>query len=98
METVGLHIRIDPYLGTFTQSEKQMADGTIVREEKIPAYKLFTDGIKNFESSNKNMLTKRHHYFFRKDWFKLENTNADITTWNNNWTYRSESVVNYSNE
>ena len=85
----------DPYLGTFTTSVKEMADGTIVREEKIPAYRFYNDmGSKALNSSNKNMLTQEAmNVASVKIGNNWKTTNASITTWNDDWTYRSETGV-----
>ena len=83
----------DPYLGTYRTSINTMADGTKMKNTKYPAYEFYPAmGSKVVNVTNKNMLTQEA---MNVSEVKIGNTwkttNANITTWNNDWQYRGAS-------
>lgn len=87
---------VDPWLGSFRQSETTMADGTLTRNIRIPAYEKYGSmGAKTSNPSNKNMLSQQAFSVSKipttNGWKTL---NASISTWSPNWSYRDT----YGNE
>ena len=90
---------IDPWLSSFRVSTTQMADGTLKRDMRIPAYN-FYDGqnpgrmsSKILDYSNKNMLSQEAMSVTQisinggSSW---QTVNASINTWKDNWDYRDD--------
>jgi hypothetical protein len=83
----------DPYLGTYRTSINTMADGTKIKNTKYPAYEKYSAmGSKIDNINNKNMLTQEamnvSQVQIGSAW---KTTNANITTWSNDWQYRDEA-------
>lgn len=83
----------DPMTGTFNIIEKQKADGKLSRIERVPAYSKYAQmGSKVTSATNKNMLTQDAMSISS---VKIGNvwktTDANITTWNDSWSYRNEN-------
>lgn len=93
---------VDPWLGSFRTSETSLADGTLIRSTRMPAYEKYSEmGPKTASKTNKNMLTQEAMSFsFIGPVGNQKTTNASITTWNNNWDYRDAfgAVSSASNE
>ena len=94
-----LYDKPDDFLGTYTTSIRTMADGTMIKEEKFPAYTKYPDmGSKIIDPNNKNMLTQEamsvtsvtNEKDANGDPMNWKTINANITTWNNDWTYRDD--------
>jgi hypothetical protein len=89
----------DPYLGSFRTTVKKMADGTEVKETKVPAYSVYHQmGSKSVNLANKNMLTQEAMHTTAVKVKEGESstwrtTQAKVTTWNKDWTYRDENGV-----
>ncbi|WP_340064260.1 Ig-like domain-containing protein [Ascidiimonas aurantiaca] len=89
METT--YEKIDPYLGAFTESRSTLADGTVVKEERFPAFQVpeyAAMGPKALDRNNKNMLTQEamtvSSVLVGSIW---RNTSAQVTTWKDTWKY-----------
>lgn len=82
----------DPLTGTFNIIEKKKADGKWSRIQRIPAYSKYPElGSKVNNLGNKNMLTQETMTISSvKVGNTWKTTDASITTWNNNWSYRNE--------
>lgn len=84
----------DEYLGTYRTSIRTMADGTMVKEEKIPAYDKYPAmGSKIVNPSNRNMLTQEAMSITSvandknaQGDFVWKTTSANVTTWNDDWS------------
>lgn len=92
-KTTELYKGSDPMTGTFNIVEKQKADGKWSRIERVPAYsKYATMGSKVTSLSNKNMFTQDAMSITSVNvdgvW---KTTGANITTWNDIWSYRDEN-------
>ncbi|MEW7277950.1 hypothetical protein ABW636_05090 [Aquimarina sp. 2201CG1-2-11] len=79
--------------GQVTESRTVRGDGTIIKSKITPAYaKYGSMGAKVDNLTNKNMLSQTAANLTQikagSDWKTI---GADITTWNNNWTYRSQN-------
>ncbi len=92
----------DPYLGTYRTSVRSMADGSIVKETKIPAYEVYPEmGSKKVNTTNRNMLTQEAMHINSVAVGEgssriMKTTSASVTTWNKEWTYRNEVGVESS--
>ncbi|MEM6720934.1 MAG: hypothetical protein AAF611_16505 [Bacteroidota bacterium] len=84
----------DDHTGAFRRKITELADGSFIKEEKVPAYTKYPAmGSKVDDPNNKHMLTQGALEIV--DWSETGNwsTNfstlgANITTWNDTWTYR----------
>ena len=84
----------DPMTGTFNIVEKQKADGKLSKIERVPAYSKYAQmGSKAMSTTNKNMLTQDAMSItsvkIGNVWKTLD---ANITTWNDIWSYRDETT------
>lgn len=84
---------VDPWLGSFRKSISTMADGTELLNYRVPAYSKYSQmKSKILNHSNRNMLTQEvMNISSIKEGSTWKTTHAGITTWNNNWNYRSET-------
>lgn len=88
----------DPETGAFRTTTTKMADGTLQKEDKIPAYTKYPAmGSKVTNATYKNMLTQDAmnivSVHLNGQWKTL---NANISTWNNTWSYRDALGVESS--
>ncbi len=77
--------------GQLLETITSLGDGTEIKSKIIPAYTKYSNmGSKVDNPTNKNMLTQTAANLTQikigNDWKTI---GADITTWNNNWTYRN---------
>lgn len=91
-----IYSKTDPETGGFLVVESEKADGSLNRVERVPAYKKYSAlGSKATNPANKNMLTQEAmnitSVLKNNSWIA---TSANITTWDNEWTYRD----NFGNE
>lgn len=85
---------VDPWLGSFRESETELADGTKQRTLRVPAYEKYGEmGALTLDPLNKNMLSQEAMSYSQiKDSNQQWKTiNASISTWNDTWSYRSET-------
>lgn len=83
----------DPMTGTFNTIETTTASGFLSKIERVPAYsKYHAMGSKTVNPSNKNMLTQEAMSIrsVKKPSGVWRAVAANITTWNDTWTYRNE--------
>ncbi|MCH2196978.1 hypothetical protein [Kordia sp.] len=84
----------DDHTGAFRRKITELADGSFIKEEKVPAYTKYPAmGSKVDDPNNKHMLTQGALEIV--DWSATGNWSTDystlaasITTWNDTWTYR----------
>lgn len=83
----------DPKTGEYLTTNTQLSDGSYLKSDKVPAYTKYPQmGSKVDDITNKNMLTQEAMTV--SSWSQYGNSygwqtlNANITTWNDNWTYR----------
>ncbi|HEX8269340.1 MAG TPA: hypothetical protein VF581_05570 [Flavobacterium sp.] len=94
-KTVESYSNTDPMTGLFNTVETAKADGTLTRVVKVPAYHKYPEmSSKVIAPTNKNMLTQDavvvSSVFTGSAWKTL---NANITTWNKEWQYRSNTGI-----
>ncbi len=88
---------VDPKTGMYLDTYSTFSDGTIIITKTIPAYTKYPQmGSKVDDINNKNMLSQETaNYTYLID--PLTNIqkviNANITTWNNDWTYRDYAGI-----
>lgn len=95
-KTVESYSKTDPATGAFMIVEKERANGSKHRIERVPAYTKYPEmGPKYLNVNNKNMLSQEamtvtsvERYGSPGNW---ANTGAAITTWNKEWTYRDNT-------
>lgn len=103
-QTVSIEYKnIDPWLSSFRESITTLADGTLKKDVRIPAYHFYNNngemGPKTLHHTNKNMLTQEA---MNVSQISIDNgntwktVNASINTWNNNWMYRDSYGVEAS--
>lgn len=84
---------VDPWLSSFRKSKTTLADGTYKMSTRVPAYEKYPSmQSKVLNPNNKNMLTQEAmNISFWSQYgnaFGWETLDANITTWNDSWTYR----------
>ncbi|MDD7886034.1 hypothetical protein [Flavivirga sp. 57AJ16] len=86
---------LDGITGRANEILSVASDGTEIKSKSVPAYHKYPDmGSKVDDVDNENMLSQNTaNYTFIKDpvsgnW---KETGVEISTWNNNWSYRSNS-------
>lgn len=81
------YLNVDPWLGSFTQTRSTLADGTVVFDEKIPAYSKYPAmGSKVLDPNNKNMLSQET-LSLRYLSGSTNTLSASLTSWSNEWDY-----------
>ncbi|MDH7445719.1 hypothetical protein [Aquimarina sp. 2201CG14-23] len=85
---------IDPKTGGFLTVKSQLADGSFIKTEQVPAYTKYPEmGSKVDDPTNKHMLTQETmnlsywSYNGSGSSAAWKTLNANITTWNNSWNY-----------
>lgn len=92
-KTIEKYSNADDHTGAFSTKTTQLADGSFIREDKIPAYKKYPAmGSKVDNPNNKHMLTQgamETVSWAQNDIVSQYKTlGATITTWNTTWNYR----------
>ncbi len=92
---------VDPWLSSFRESKTTLADGTLKKDIRIPAYTFYDASgemaSKVLNYSNKNMLTQEAMNISQistNNGNSWKTISASINTWNSDWNYRDE----YGNE
>lgn len=82
--------KYDPFTGKLLEQLQTLKDGTIYKTRSIPAYNKYQlMGNKVDDSNHKNMLSQETANLTQiKEGTIWKTIGANITTWNDNWTYR----------
>ncbi|MEP5339992.1 MAG: hypothetical protein ABJL44_18480 [Algibacter sp.] len=94
-KTTETYSNADPETGAFRTTETEMYDGTKLRVDKIPAYTKYPSmGSKVSNDNYKHMLTQEAMVISKIDINNVwKTTNASITAWSDDWTYRDDFGV-----
>src|SRR5690606_9442266 len=85
---------VDPWLGSFRESNTTLSDGTLKKDIRIPAYNFYNAtgamGAKTEQPTNKNMLSQEALNISQisTDGYNYKTINASLNTWNDIWSYR----------
>ncbi|WP_431165686.1 hypothetical protein [Tenacibaculum halocynthiae] len=91
-KTTSWFLNPDSKTGEYLTTKTQLSDGTYIKTDKVPAYIKYPEmGSKVDNIANKHMLTQET--MLVSSWspngnYSWETLDANITTWNNSWTYR----------
>ncbi|MEM1323738.1 MAG: hypothetical protein AAGG75_25985 [Bacteroidota bacterium] len=103
LTTVTKHTKYDFYSGQLLETETENHRDEFYRQESIPAYKKYDQmGLKVNNISNRHMLSQTAYTQTSEidDWGGtiLGVLNAEATTWNDDWDYRTPTSYGYYND